>query len=73
MDTPSSKKPSLMPSAEESSCVSVQRQERALFMGDNGKCSVVAVSDALVGEAGKLPEWRGIDLRGRRSLALSLS
>lgn len=42
-------------------------------MGDNGKGSVVAVSDALVGEAGKLPEWRRIDLRGYRSLALSLS
>lgn len=25
--------------------------------GNNGKCSVVAASDALVGEAGKLPEW----------------
>lgn len=63
----------MMPSAEEPSCVSVQRQERVLLMGDNGKGSVVAVSDALVGEAGKLPEWRRIDLRGYRSLALSLS
>lgn len=56
VDTSSSKKPSLFLPTEESTFVRAQRQEKALCMGDSGKC-VAGVSGALMGEAGKGPEW----------------
>lgn len=50
--------------AEEATCVKPKKQERALLIGGQWEICVAGELDALVAEAGKGSEQRGIDLRG---------